>query len=48
MVRSDHLAASSTALRGTTEENEMGGYVAVPCSSKIINRSGTADWVKFL
>ena len=45
--RSDHVAACSTALRSATEENESGGYVTVPCSSKMTQRSSTADWLKF-
>ena len=43
----DHVAACSTALRSATEENESGGYVAVPCPSKVKQRSSTADWLKF-
>ena len=31
----DHVAACSTALRSATEKNEMGGYVTIPCSSKM-------------
>ena len=34
-LRSDYLAACSTALRIATEENEWRDYVAVPCSSKV-------------
>ena len=45
--RSDYLAACSTALRSATEEKESGGYVAVPCPSKMKLRSSTADWLKF-
>ena len=45
--RSDYLAACSTALRSTTEENESGGYVAAPCPSKVKQRRSTADWLKF-
>ena len=33
--RSDHVVACSTAFRSATEKNEMGGYVTVPCSSKM-------------
>ena len=44
--RKDHIAACSTALRSTTE-NEMGGYVTVTFSSKMTQRSSTADWLKF-
>ena len=32
--RSDYVATCSTALRSAAEENESGGYVAVPCPSK--------------
>ena len=45
--RNDHVAACSTALRSaTTEENESGGYVTVPCPSKVTQCRGTADWLK--
>ena len=40
------VAACSTALCSATEKNEMGGYVIVPCSSKMTQRSSTADWIK--
>ena len=45
--RSDYVAACSTALRSAFEENESGGYVTVPCPSKVKQRSSTADWLKF-
>ena len=45
--RSDHVAACSTALRSATEDNESGGYVAVPCPSKLKQRSSTADCLNF-
>ena len=45
--RNDHVAACSTALLSATEKNEMGGYVTVPCSSKMTQLSSTADWIKF-
>ena len=41
--RSDHVATCSTALRSASEKNEVGCYVTVPCSSKMTQRSGTAD-----
>ena len=41
--RSDNVAAYNTALRSATEENESSGYVAVPCPSKVKQRSSTAD-----
>ena len=44
--RSDYVAACGTALRSATEETESGGYVAVPCSSKVKQHSSTADWLK--
>ena len=44
---SDYVTACSTALRAATEENESGGYVAVPCPSKVKQHSSTADWLKF-
>ena len=47
VFRSDYVAACSTAVRSATEESESGGYVAVPCPSKVKQRSSTADWLKF-
>ena len=44
--RNNHVAACSTALCSATEKNEMGGYVTFPCSSKMTQRSSTADWTK--
>ena len=43
----NHVAACSTALRSATEEIEIGGYVTVPCSSKMTQCSSTADWLNF-
>ena len=45
--RSDYVAACSTALHSATEENDSGGYVDVPCPSKVKQHSSTADWLKF-
>ena len=45
--RSDYVAACSTALRSATEENELGGHVAIPCLSKAEQRSSTTDLLKF-
>ena len=45
--RSDYVAACSIALHSATEENESGGYVAVPCLSKVKQPISTADWLKF-
>ena len=45
--RSDYVAACSTAFRSATEENDSGGYVDVPCPSKVKEHSSTADWLKF-
>ena len=45
--RNDCIAACITALRSTTEEKKSGGYVTVPCSSKVTQLSSTADWLKF-
>ena len=42
----DNVAACRTALRSATEENESGGYVTVPCPSKVTQRSSTVDWPK--
>ena len=46
--RNDHVAACSTAFRSATDENESGGYVTVPCLSKVTHHSGTTDWLKIL
>ena len=45
--RNGHVAACSNALCNATEENEMGGFVTVPCSSKMTQRSSTADCPNF-
>ena len=45
--RNDYVAACSAALRGATEENESGGYVDVPCRSKVKQHSSRADWLEF-
>ena len=42
-LRSDYVAACTTALRSATEENDSGGYVDVPCPSRVKQRSSTAD-----
>ena len=47
VARGDYVAACSTALRNATEENKSGGYVTVPCLSKVKQHSSTADWLKF-
>ena len=36
---SDCVAFCSTALRSASEENEVGGYVTGPCSSKVKQHS---------
>ena len=46
--RGGYVAACSTAFRSATEENDSGGYVDVPCPSKVKQRSSTADWLKLL
>ena len=45
--RNDHVAACKTALHSATEKNEIGGYVTVPCSSKMTQRSSAGDWFEF-
>ena len=45
--RGDNVAACSTALGSATQENESGGYVNIPCPSKVTQHSSTADWLKF-
>ena len=44
--RGGYVAAFSTAFRSTTEKNDSGGYVDVPCPSKVKQSSSTADWLK--
>ena len=41
--RNDQVAACSTALRSASEENESGGYVTVPCPSKVTQHSSRVD-----
>ena len=41
------VAACSTAFRSATKENDSGGYVDVPCPSKLKKHRSTADWLKF-
>ena len=45
--RGDYVAARSTVFRSATEETDSGGYVDVPCPSKVKQHSSTADWLKF-
>ena len=45
--RNKHVAACSTVLRSPTKENESGGYVTVPCPSKVAQLSSKADWFIF-
>ena len=45
--RSHYVAACGTAFRSASEEIDSGGYVAVPCPSKVKQCSSTADWLKF-
>ena len=45
--RNDYVVACKTALRSATEKNELGGYVTVPCPSKMTRHSSSADWLKF-
>ena len=42
-----HVAASSTALRSASEENEWGECVTVACLPKVTQHSSTAEWLKF-
>ena len=46
--RGGYVAACSTAFRSTTEENDSGGYIDVPCPSNVKQNSSTADWLKLL
>ena len=46
VFRNGYVAACSTALRSATEENESGGHVDVPCSSKSTQHKSTAYWLK--
>ena len=41
--RSDHVAACSTVHRSATEKIESGGYVTIPCPSKVKQHSSTMD-----
>ena len=45
--RGDYVAACRTAFRSATEDNDFGGYVDVPCPSRVKQRSSPADWLKF-
>ena len=45
--RGGYVATCSTAFRSATEENDSGGYVHVPCPSKVKQHSSTADWLRF-
>ena len=47
VFRNDYVAACSTAHRSATEKNEIGGYVSVPCSSKLTQYKSTEDWLNF-
>ena len=44
--RTDFVAACSTAFRSATEK-ELGGYVTIPCPSKMTQRSSSTDSLKF-
>ena len=44
--RSDHVAACSSAFHSATKKKDSGGYVNVPCPSKVKQHSSTADWLK--
>ena len=46
-LQNDHILACSTVLRSAIEKKEIGGYVNVPCSSKMTKRKSTADCIKF-
>ena len=46
-LRGGYVFACSTAFRSTTEENDSGGYVDVPCPSKVKQSSSTAGWLNF-
>ena len=48
VFRGGNVAACSTAFRSTTDENDSGEYVDVPCPSKVKQSSSTADWLKLL
>ena len=45
--RGEYVAACSSAFRSVTEEKDSGGYVDVPCPSKVKQHSSTADWLNF-
>ena len=46
--RGGYVAACSTAFRSFTEENDSGGYVDVPCPSKVKQSSSTVDWLNLV
>ena len=46
--RGGYVAACSTGFRSATEEKDSGGYVDVPCPSKVKQSSSTADWLQLL
>ena len=45
--RGGYEAACSTVFRSTTEENDSGGYVDVPCPSKVKQSNSTVVWLNF-
>ena len=47
VFRNDHVAACGTAFCSVTEKNGSGGYVTVPCPSKVTQHKSTGDWLKF-
>ena len=48
VFRNGYVAACTTALRSTTEENDFGGYVDGTYPSKVEQLKSTADWLKVL
>ena len=45
-LRNDIVTAFSTSRRSATEKNEIGGYVTVPCLSKMTQHNCIAGWLK--
>ena len=42
-----HISTSWHLILGATVESKLGGYVTVPCPSRVTQPNSTADWLKF-
>ena len=45
VIRNEYVAACRYARRSAIQKNEIGGYVTVPCLSKMAQHNSTADWL---